>query len=179
MKTVTARLRHLALAALALAFLAALAGGDASAAIPPAAAEKALAELERMDADYNFSASQKRKIRAILEKQQADIAVVQADSSLSPAAKKEKINAITRPAYRELTDLFTPAQKEIQRQKLAADRSEPSSWLIPGNGFEPVAKPSIGFGETSYLSLPDGRVLTARGDHIAVSTNGMKTFPEK
>ncbi|OAM89761.1 glycoside hydrolase [Termitidicoccus mucosus] len=61
----------------------------------------------------------------------------------------------------------------------APDPKQPATWLIPGNGFEPVATSSIGWGETSYLRLPDGRVLTARGDHIAVSTDGMKTFPDK
>ncbi len=73
--------------------------------------------------------------------------------------------------------LLFPASTGAASQ--APDARQPATWLIPGNGFEPVATPSIGWSETSYLSLPDGRVLTARGDHIAVSTNGMKTFPEK
>src|SRR5437016_626110 len=61
----------------------------------------------------------------------------------------------------------------------APDPQRPATWLIPGNGFEPVTVPPIGWGETSYLRLTDGRVLTARGDHIAVSADGMKTFPAK
>lgn len=61
----------------------------------------------------------------------------------------------------------------------APNPKQPATWLIPGNGFEPVHMPSIGWPETSYIRLPDGRVLTARGGHIAVSTDGMKTFPEK
>jgi len=61
----------------------------------------------------------------------------------------------------------------------APDPKQPATWLIPGNGFEPILTPSIGWAETSYLRLPDGRVLTARGDHIAVSTDGMETFPAK
>ena len=59
----------------------------------------------------------------------------------------------------------------------APDSKQPATWLIPGNGFEPVTLAPIGWGETSYLGLADGRVLTARGDHIAVSADGMKTFP--
>ncbi|MDR2675677.1 MAG: glycoside hydrolase [Opitutaceae bacterium] len=159
---------------------------SAAATPPPSAAEKARATLERLDADYSFSDTQKKQVLAIFEKQQTDIAAAQADASLSPAARKEKISRANASAYGKLAALFTPAQKEIQRQKIAAkardddaDRSEPASWLIPGNGFEPVAAPSIGFHETSYIALPDGRILTARGDHIAVSTDGMKTFPGK
>lgn len=60
---------------------------------------------------------------------------------------------------------------------LAPDPKQPSTWLIPGNGFEAIDLPPIGWGETSYVRLEDGRVLTARGDHIAVSTDGMKSFP--
>jgi hypothetical protein len=155
-------------------------------AAAPAAAEKARAMLERLDEDYSFSDTQKKQVLAIFEKQQAEIAAIRADASLSDAAKKKKTADASAVAYKQLGDTFTPAQKEINRRKRAAkaetdaaDRSSPASWLIPGNGFEPVAAPSIGFHETSYLSLPGGRILTARGDHIAVSTDGMKTFPDK
>lgn len=57
--------------------------------------------------------------------------------------------------------------------------TQPASWLIPGNGFEPFPEPALGLGETSYISLPDGRILTARGGYIAVSTDGMKSFPKE
>jgi photosystem II stability/assembly factor-like uncharacterized protein len=76
-----------------------------------------------------------------------------------------------------LSALLSPPPAEAAPR--APDPKQPASWLIPGNGFEPVAAPSIGWGETSYLRLPDGRVLTARSGHIAVSTDGMRTFPEK
>ncbi len=172
-----------ALAALALALAA---SGSVFAAAPtPAATAAARERIAQLDQDYQFSEAQKKQLLALFEKQQADLAALQADTSLSAAVRKEKTDRVNKAAARELGLLFNPRQKEINRRKieakkqLAALEADPAAWLVPGNGFEPVAAPSIGFGETSYLGLPDGRVLTARGDHIAVSTDGMKTFPDK
>lgn len=86
-----------------------------------------------------------------------------------------------------LVGLFCPLPLHAQAGRTSAqgaggeapDPRKPATWLIPGNGFEPVSAPAIGFGETSYLRLADGRVLTARGDRIAVSDDGLKTFPAK
>jgi hypothetical protein len=171
----------------ASALLCLLAAAALAAPVPDDAAKaRARDFVSQLDQDYNFTPAQKKRVLAIFEKQQAEIAAIRTDASLSDAAKKKKAADASADAYKQLGDTFTPAQKEINRRKRAAkaeadaaDRTSPASWLIPGNGFEPVATPSIGWGETSCLSLPDGRVLTARGDHIAASTDGMKTFPEK
>jgi len=56
----------------------------------------------------------------------------------------------------------------------APNPKQPATWLVPGNGFEPVACAQRGW---SYHRLPDGRILTAHDNFVAVSTDGMKTFP--
>jgi len=75
--------------------------------------------------------------------------------------------------------LSAPLPPSAVAEPDAPDPKRPATWLVPGNGFEPIAPLSVRSLETAWHRLPDGRVLVARGDHIAVSTDGMKTFPEK
>ncbi|OAM86932.1 glycoside hydrolase [Termitidicoccus mucosus] len=86
----------------------------------PPFAEKIRARLEELDRDYSLSAGQKKQIQALLEKQSADIAAAQSDTSLHQAAKNEKINRINKGFNQELSGLFTPEQKKIQREKIRA-----------------------------------------------------------
>ncbi len=73
------------------------------------------AKLRQVLTRLNLTEAQKAQIKPILQAAREKVKAVRADSSLTPDAKKAKMQAIRRDAKSQVAALLTPEQREKLR----------------------------------------------------------------
>jgi len=103
--------------------------GTQDQAAPPAASQPAARAHEHGKnrfAGLNLSDDQKAQIKKIHEEARAKREKVMADSSLSDAAKQEKVKEIRHAAKEQVRNVLTPEQREQLKANRSARRAERS-----------------------------------------------------
>lgn len=75
-------------------------------------------DMDKMAAELNLNDDQKKQMEKIHEDTRTQAQSIQADTSLSAAQKKEKIQALHKQAHEQMMGLLTPEQKEKAEQMM-------------------------------------------------------------